>query len=454
MPESILTYQFLFVILSSILLIAVAPKAKTLNDFFKGSRKDQSPNFLWLTSSLVISWLFAKSITNAANLGLAFGIVGGIAYGVYYLSFLVAGIIIYQLRTKGKFLSIHHFLEYKYGKGAIAIFSILIAFRLFNEVWSNTMVIGSYFGDVGSTYYYVSILLFTFLTLLYSLKGGMSSSILTDVIQMIFFGIILVSLLSIITPKTEGGITTFLSTGTWSWSMGLNLMIVAFLQCLSYPFHDPVMTDRGFIADPKLTLKSFSIAALVGFVCIVLFSFVGIFAQLNGLEGQATVGVAKMLGVPVMLLANFIMVTSAASTLDSTFSSFSKLVHLDLKIAKPHTISKGRISMIIITILGTLPVFMNPEILSATTISGTMVIGLAPIFIFWNWNPPKISFYFSVGIGLVFGFILALGYYPKAWHFTSGKYADLLSANIIGTILCFLFFIIPCLMIKPKTSIE
>jgi hypothetical protein len=40
---------------------------------------------------------------------------------------------------------------------------------------------------------------------------------------------------------------------------------------------------------------------------------------------------------------------------------------------------------------GTIPVFLNAEILSATTISGTTVIGLTPVF-FWNMKVPKISF--------------------------------------------------------------
>ena len=107
----------------------------------------------------MISWLFAKSITNSANLGLSYGIVGGVAYAGYYLSFIVAGLIIYKLRTKGGFISIHHFLESKFGKGALIIFSILISFRLWNEVWSNSMVIGSYFGDEGTTPYLLACLL-------------------------------------------------------------------------------------------------------------------------------------------------------------------------------------------------------------------------------------------------------------------------------------------------------
>jgi hypothetical protein len=89
-----LTIQWILVIASSLILFFVSPYAKTVNDFFKGSKLEKEPGFILLTSSLVISWLFAKSITNSANLGLSYGIVGGVAYAGYYLSFLVAGITI------------------------------------------------------------------------------------------------------------------------------------------------------------------------------------------------------------------------------------------------------------------------------------------------------------------------------------------------------------------------
>ena len=135
------------------------------------------------------------------------------------------------------------------------------------------------------------------------------------------------------------------------------------------------------------------------------------------------------------------MITSAASTLDSTFSSFSKLLAIDLNMGKNLTF--GRASMVAIAILGTLPVFLDVEILSATTISGTMVIGLTPVFLFWNTKAPKISFYLSVVCGLVFGFVLVLGIFPKSLIFTDGKYADLLWVNMWGILSCILIYFIP-----------
>ncbi|SEC31947.1 Na+/proline symporter [Tenacibaculum sp. MAR_2009_124] len=441
MNEHIEIWQWALLLIPSLAFIIFSPLAKTKEVFFKATQKNKTPNTLLLTGSLVISWIFAKSITNAANLGQQFGLAGGVAYAMYYLSFAVAGVIVYQLRTKGNFKSIHHFLETRFGHFAILIFSLLIIIRLFNEVWSNTMVIGSYFGEIGSNPYYYSIIVFTGLTLFYALKGGLSSSIFTDAIQMIFFAVLLIIILWKLFSFDNFSFSDISTSSDWSMALGGNLIFAAFIQSFSYPFHDPVLTDRGFISNPKTTLKSFLWATIIGFLCILLFSFVGIFAKANGLVGQATVAISKLFGTVILLLINFIMISSAASTLDSTFASASKLIAVDLNI-KP-TLSFGRIIMIAIAVIGTIPVFLDASILSATTISGTMVIGLAPVFILWKLKAPKTSFYLSVFAGIFFGFLLIFKTFPSSLILTTGKYADLLWINIWGSCICFILYLIP-----------
>jgi hypothetical protein len=90
--------------------------------------------------------------------------------------------------------------------------------------------------------------------------------------------------------------------------------------------------------------------------------------------------------------------------------------------------------MVGFAILGTLPIFLHPTILSATTISGTMVLGLAPVFILWKMPSRPLAFHLSVGFGIVVGVWFALGHWPASLTFFAGKYAALLSANIIGTL--------------------
>ncbi|MEO1261322.1 MAG: sodium:solute symporter [Bacteroidota bacterium] len=433
----------IWIILIAFLLFFLwqAPRANTVKSFFEAqSDQGEKPNLLLLTSSLVISWIFAKSITNAANLGLAFGWVGGLSYAVYYGSFIVAGIVIYQLRVKGGFQSLHHFLQSRFGRNAMILFSVLVGFRLFNEVWSNTLVIGSYFGETGSVEYYGAILVFTVLTLLYTLKGGMSSSILTDAVQMVLFGVLLFIILGYILPKSDFSLKEYMSTGVWKMTAGVDFFLVALIQVFSYPFHDAVLTDRGFLSDPKTTFRSFMWAGLIGFICIFLFSVVGMHAKLLGLEGQAAVEVSQLLGVGLMLVMNFIMITSAASTLDSAFTSGSKLLAKDIGSTKMLTVRRGRTVMIGFAVLGTLPIFLNPTILSATTISGTMVLGLAPVFLLWKMNTRPLAFHLAVGFGILVGILFALGLWPASLVFFEGTYGALLSANIVGTIGSFVLY--------------
>lgn len=451
---TVLIWQWGLVIGSSLVLYAISPVAVSGENFFAGtSRTHVQPGFMTLTFSLVISWIFAKSISNASNLGMEFGFVGGLAYATYYLSFLVAGVVIYKIRTVLHYRSIHDFLMTRFGRSAVLIFSALIGIRLLNEVWSNTMVIGSYFGSKGSPQFIAAVLVFSGLTLGYSMKGGLRSSLVTDMIQMVLFGVLLFVILGVILPR-GGGLGSMVFTGHWTMASGLNLLFAAFLQVFSYPFHDPVLTDRGFIADPRTTLKSYLTATVVGFAAILLFSMVGIYARQQGLTGQAAVAVSRTLGLGMMLVTNFIMITSAASTLDSAFASVSKLGVVDLSARHHKSVSRGRLIMGIAAVVGSLPLVFSPEIISATTISGTMVIGLAPIFLLWKWPAPRISFHLSVGTGILAGVILVFGLLPESWYLTQGKYAGLLSVNVYGTGLCFLFYTVPLLLYKPAEALE
>ncbi len=280
------------------------------------------------------------------------------------------------------------------------------------------------------------------------MKGGLKTSIFTDFIQMILFSVLLVIICTLIFGSNKVTTQQLLNTDGFSFSMAGNLILAVLLQILSYPFHDPVLTDRAFITKPRAMLKSYTIGTFIGFICILFFSFIGVFAKVLGLEGQAAVEVGKIFGAAMMLIINLIMVTSAASTLDSTFSSFSKLAAVDLKLG--YSIRTGRLLMIFLAIAGTLAVFLHPQILDATTISGTMVIGLAPIFICWRMKVPKFSYYASITCGIFFGFLLIFKAFPTSLCFTEGPYADLLWINFWGVLLCFLVYLIPAKIWRSK----
>ncbi len=421
-------------------LVGLAPSAREPGGFFAGTdRRGRPPGTVWLFSTIFIAWIFAKSVTNAANLGASFGLPGAVAYAAYWLSIPVAGLVIVAIRTRFAAESLPAWLASRYGRAAAATFIIAILIRLYNEVWSNTAVVGAYFGAKGTAAYYAGALGFTVLTLAYTMKGGLRSSIWTDALQAGVFAGFLALVLGLALPGTGAGeAAAIVRSGSWTMAGGVDLLLVALLQSLSYPFHDPVLTDRGFLSDARTTLRSYLLAGVAGAAAITLFGLVGVTAFLGGLPvtGDAPRAVAASLGTAVTVVVTVIMMTSAGSTLDSTFSSVSKAVSLDIPgVArwKPRGITAGRIAMVVAAVLGSLPLFTSATILQATTISGTMVLGLAPAFILGIFlRAPPASFHLAFWTGIVAGVIEALGIVPAWMVIGDGHYASLLGVNVWG----------------------
>lgn len=443
-------YFWGFLVLYGTVMYVISPHARTVSGFFAGTDNAGRSASAWaLTCSIFISWIFAKSVTNAANLGASYGVVGGLAYAVYWLSIPMAGVVIYWLRTRHGATGLVPFLISRYGRLAALAFTLAILIRLYNEVWSNTAVVGAYYGKPGEWTFIGAALLFTAATLLYSLKGGLRSSIFTDVIQAVLFVAVLAVVLFVILPRH--GTATLLSAGDFKLSAGLDLVFVALLQVLSYPFHDPVLTDRGFITGEKRMLRAMIIAGALGFACVFAFSLVGVHARLEGLpSGDNMPGaVALAFGPLPYLLMTVVMVMAAGSTLDSTFSSLAKSAGQEVPLLAgrapgPRAVTVGMWAMVAIAVLGNLPMIAGTDILKATTISGTMVMGLAPVFLlapltkFSPW-----SFHLAFWPGVILGVLLTVNAIPQSWAIGTGSYALLLGANLYGLVICFTGFLLP-----------
>ena len=448
-----------FLLAFGAVMYAVSPRSNDEAGFFRGHDKQGRPASEWaLMMSIFISWIFAKSVTNAANLGASFGIVGGLAYATYWLSIPLAGIVIYRLRTREGATGMVPFLIGKYGRGAALAFSAAILIRLFNEVWSNTAVVGGYYGETGSGSFIGAALLFTVAVLLYSLKGGLRSSIFSDVIQAIVFILFVGVVLAFVLPAHTPG--ELLGQGTFALNSGVDLLLVALLQVLSYPFHDPVLTDRGFITSEKTMLRAFIVAGVLGFIAIFAFSLVGVHARLEGMKISSNVpaDVARGLGFAGFFAMVVVMVSSAGSTLDSTFTSLSKLVARELpllagRLPSPRAMTIGSLTMLAFALLGNLPMIAGTDILKATTISGTMVIGLAPIFLFSRhvtFSPA--SFHLAFWTGITLGILQAIDLIPASWAIGDGKYAILLGTNLYGLLLCTAGFFLPVLLERQRLA--
>ncbi|GAB3685602.1 Na+/proline symporter [Salinisphaera aquimarina] len=449
----------------ALLVLKVTPGRSGPTAFFGGSSGHGRMPGVWLLgASAAISWVMAKSIDNAMNLTVAFGWLGGIGYAAYWLAFVVVAVVVYFMRTRGGHTSLAAFLTSKYGVRAARLFLIVIGIRLFNEVWSNTKVASLYFGSEGSAGYWTAALGFTALTLYYSLRGGLRSSIVTDAVQMVVVAFLLIVTLGVLAPDViRAGVPTVANHGITPdmAAGGFTFLLLALVQTLSYGFHDPVMTDRAFVNAPGKMVASFILAALLGGGLIAGFSVAGLYALVNDIAATPSVAVAVpvAIGLGMLLLFNAVMLASAGSTLDSTFASSAKFAARDWGVERePPTLDQqasGRRAMWIIAILGNLPLLslyidgVGPAVIAATTISGTAIMGLAPIFLL-GWVKPAraLSFHLALWPGIGIGLLLALQKLadlptiPESVALGHGSYAQTLGINVWGVIMCTALFLL------------
>ena len=438
---SILTGALVVVALISF-FISVKPSG--INSFFKGqSESGGQPGLLTLTLSQVTTWIFARSLMTAAVLGYYYGIAGGIAYAAYYLSFFTGGIIVDQLRFKHAASSIQEFIADRFGTAGVHCYNLVIALRLMSEVFANLLVIGIIFGKTGSTAYITAIIVLSLFTLVYSMIGGLRASLKTDVFQMSIFAVALAFIVAGLLSDANWSFGAVLESSPLEIDHGWNLLLVALLQVWSYPMHDPVMMDRGFIADRQTTRRSFFHAGWISILCILAFSLLGVFAGIHALDNETMmISLDRLLGKPMMALISFSLIVSAVSTLDSTLSSAAKLTIIDMKLASP-VVRNGRIAMARFMLGGLAFLFGgSKDLFSAVAVSGTASMFLFPVIIFsifGNSEIPGWSYFTTFAIAL----LGAVMYYGEAgghwsliepWFGVEHKYSKLLliSGSVMG----------------------
>ncbi|MGY0215971.1 sodium:proline symporter [Endozoicomonadaceae bacterium StTr2] len=384
---------FLPVASIAILLLSffIARPSNQSESFFHGkSPTGKAPTLLTLVLSQVTTWIFARSLLNAAILGYYYGLWGTLAYAAYYLSFITGGMIIDSLRFRHGFDSVQAFLKDRFGATGTRCYNFVIGIRLVSEVFANLLVIGILFGATGSQIYTLAIIGFAVITLAYAALGGLQTSLKTDVLQMSLFMVVLTALVLLMFGHSEFSTATLLFKPFDITEPGPVLIAVALLQVWSYPMHDPVMMDRGFLADRATTRKSFLHAGWLATLCIILFGLLGVFAGANTVSGEdMNATLTRLLGETPMLLFSLALVISAMSTLDSTLSSASKLVAVDMKWVHA-SVSNGRLIMALFMLAGLGLVFLgNKDIFSAVAVSGTVSMYLTPVILFSLWGNQK-----------------------------------------------------------------
>ncbi|WP_296762711.1 sodium:proline symporter [Sediminimonas sp.] len=360
----------------------VAPRRASVEGFFGGrGTAGQAPGLWMLVLSQVTTWIFARSLMNAAILGYYYGIAGTLAYAAYYGSFLTGGLIVDRLRAAGAG-SVQDWLHARFGRVGTVAYNVVIALRLLSEVFANLLVVGLIFGALWPAAGTWAILAVATLGLAYSAWGGLSAALRTDVVQMVLFlGVFAAAFAALLLSPgfSPGAVLT--APGVAGSANGWILLLVAGLQVFSYPAHDPVMMDRGFIADRAVTRASFLHAFWISTLLIIGFGLFGIQAGLEGAayEGQLIGTWAGMFPPWVFAALMLSLLISALSTLDSALSSAARLVVEELRLA-PRSLAGGRVAMLTFMAVGAvLTLWGNQTLFDAVAVSGTASMFLTPV---------------------------------------------------------------------------
>ena len=422
-----------------VLSLVAAPRRATTNGFFGGMSENGAAPTLWvLVLSQVTTWIFARSLMNAAILGYYYGMAGTLAYAAYYGSFLSGGFIVSRLREGGA-TSVQDWLGARFGSVGTTSYNIVIGLRLLSEVFANLLVIGliaaAVLGGSGTP----AILIVAILGLGYSAWGGLSAALRTDVVQMLLFfaafGAAFIAL--ILSPGFNIG-AVLTAPGVSGPYNGWILLAVAALQVFSYPAHDPVMMDRGFLADKDTTRRSFLHAFWISTLCIIGFGFFGIQAGLTGAEyeGQLIGTWGGMFPAWIFVLLMVSLLVSALSTLDSALASASRLVVEELHLA-PRTLNGGRAVMVAFMLVGAaLTLWGNKTLFDAVAVSGTASMFLSPVLIVGLVWGRQIALW-SYMVAFAAAILGALVYFGRAWASFAAvlpeghKYEQLLAICIV-----------------------
>ncbi|WP_299962370.1 sodium:proline symporter [uncultured Roseobacter sp.] len=406
----------LFIAVIGVSLIA-APRRATVEGFFGGQSVTGCAPGLWtLVLSQVTTWIFARSLMNAAILGYYYGIAGTLAYAAYYGSFLTGGLIVAHLRRAGAG-SVQEWLGARFGRAGQGTYNVVIGLRLLSEVFANLLVVGLIFDAVSGGGGTLAIVIVATLGFAYSAWGGLSAALRTDVVQMVLFLIALLLAFGalVFSPGFSWG-AVLTAPGVSGPYNGWVLLAVAALQVFSYPAHDPVMMDRGFLADPETTRRSFLHAFWISTLCIIAFGFFGIQAGLlEAAYDTELIGTwAGMFPPWVFMLLMISLLVSALSTIDSALASAARLGVEELGLAA-RSLTGGRGVMAVVMVLGVvLTLWGNATLFDAVAVSGTASMFLAPVLLVGLMGGralPLWSYLVAYGAALLGAFT----YFARSW---------------------------------------
>eukprot|EP00457_Paulinella_chromatophora_P001186 gb/GEZN01001188.1/.p1 GENE.gb/GEZN01001188.1/~~gb/GEZN01001188.1/.p1 ORF type:complete len:943 (+),score=157.68 gb/GEZN01001188.1/:130-2958(+) len=408
-----------------------------------------------LGPSLLVVWLFGKTLTDACRASLQLGFLGALGYTGWCVSLVTVALFAYHLRTGPyHFESLPGALHACYGSLACLLFLAFLILRLFVDVWANVVVAASLFGPplhggtaaswrspAGQQSWWAAVAAMLAISLLMATIGGLRASFVVGKLELLLLlgglvALLVVLLSDVPVPSLFAAGPT--RTAEWSLQAGADLWAVTLLQgLLSYGLHDPILADRAWVGQPRAVLWASLISAVVIAVIIILFGgYMGDLARQMSLPGEVVV-IATALGEVVYLCVSLVVVVASLSSVQAAFLSTTKVVGLELAgffrnfgqgRRAPLTVRSrpldsrhiwlGRAGALALALaaLGALLASgyenrLRPEQSIAPLVLGTAAAGFGPpvcLLLVWRneWHVSRLAFHLPVLCGILFGVLL------------------------------------------------
>ena len=240
----------------------------------------------------------------------------GIAYACWYLAFPVVGITIYRIRMKTSYKHLTELILDKFGVASVILFSLIITYRLFMEIWSNAAVVADLFGKGETPVWWAAVYAASCACCLHHPRRLSHIHILRRHSgNRRSHSLLVCGYTSLPTRPMRVGLWR---VNGWKLDDGWDIVVVGIIQGgISYGFMDPVLSDRAFLSTPKGMLRAFFVGGFLAGGVIFLFSFLGIYGQQEYGNGGNPINTATAIGKTVFNIVALIFVTSSVSTLDS-----------------------------------------------------------------------------------------------------------------------------------------
>ena len=293
-----------------------------------------------LTASALGAWILfgPASAATWGGIGAIIGYSLGTAFPMFFLIYL--GKKIRKEFPKGS--SLIEFMRKKFGKSLFKLILLMTTFYMFIFLCAEVTAVAVLINYLSGTELWITALIVLISTLTYTLYGGLRASIFTDNIQMIVIGILLLTLISIISSSSGNNFSfefienknpqLLSSSYIPSYTAGLTFFIAVAATNL---FHQGNW-QRVYAAKDYQTLKS---ALIISFFIIVpivfLMGFIGMVSFSIDPSARADLGFfTLLLKEQTEMLSLIIIILGLAltiSTVDTLVNAISSLFVVDGK---------------------------------------------------------------------------------------------------------------------------